>query len=149
MKISTKGQYALEAVLDLAYHSKDALESLKNISQRLGKSKNYLEQLFVQLRKAGVVESVRGAQGGYRLAKNPQEILVGDVIRPVEGSLRPVHCLDDPQGCLSYRSGQVCPTMEVWARIGDEIDRVLDRISIHDLLVCYERMERQELEYFI
>lgn len=149
MRISTKGQYALEAVLDLAYNSKDSLESLKNIAQRLDKSKNYLEQLFVLLRKAGVVESVRGAQGGYRLAKSPQEITAGDVVRPVEGSLQPVHCLDDPQSCMSCKNGQICPTMDVWRKVGEEIEQVLDQITLQDLLVCYEQSIGSELEYYI
>ena len=149
MRISTKGQYALEAVLDLAHHSKDSLESLKNIAQRLDKSKNYLEQLFVQLRKAGVVESVRGAQGGYRLAKKPEEITAGDVVRPVEGSLQPVYCLEDPSSCTICMKGHICPTMDLWRKVGEEIEMVLDQITIQDLLVCYEQTVGLELEYYI
>ncbi|QSX07526.1 Rrf2 family transcriptional regulator [Alkalibacter rhizosphaerae] len=147
MKISTKGRYALEAVVDLAHNSKEELESLKNVAQRLGKSKNYLEQLFVQLRKAGVVVSVRGAQGGYRLAKNPEDFTVGDIVRPVEGSLLPVHCLEDDGKCPNK---EVCPTMQVWGKVGMEINRVMDQITLQDLLVCYEgSMTDVELEYYI
>lgn len=150
MKISTKGRYALEAVVDLALHSENQLESLKNVSQRLGKSKNYLEQLFVQLRKSGVVESVRGAQGGYRLAKKPEDILVGDVVRPVEGSLKPVRCLEESEACNSCEIEPICPTLPVWKKMGDEISRVMDQTTIQDLLNCYEKHTgNKELEYYI
>jgi Rrf2 family protein len=150
MKISTKGRYALEAVVDLACHSDERLESLKNIAQRLGKSKNYLEQLFIQLRKAGVVESIRGAQGGYRLAKHPQDITVGDVVRPVEGSLLPVHCLKESEGGLPCENELFCPTISVWAKVGEEINQIMEQVTIQDLLSCYQQaLTKQELEYYI
>ena len=87
MKISTKGRYALEAVTDLVLHAGDQYGSIRGIAQRRGLSDNYLEQLFLQLRRAGLVESVRGPQGGYRLARDPSAVSAGDVLRAAEGSL--------------------------------------------------------------
>lgn len=149
MKISTKGRYALEAVVDLAYHSRDELESLKNIADRLDKSKNYLEQLFVILRQNGIVESIRGAQGGYKLAKPAKEITAGDVIRAVEGNLVPVACLVsslDTMSCSRYKS---CVSRLLWKGMSDEIDKVVDSVTIEDLVLKYRDMNRETIEYFI
>ncbi|MBF7096031.1 RrF2 family transcriptional regulator [Alkalibacter mobilis] len=150
MKISTKGRYALEAVLDLACHSKEELESLKNIAMRLDKSKNYLEQLFVILRKSQLIESVRGAQGGYRLARTPETITAGDIIRSVEGSMAPVGCLEagiDACECGNYK---ICPTRDVWGGIESRINEVLDSVTLKDLMDCYESYSgKNELEYYI
>ncbi|NTW71377.1 MAG: Rrf2 family transcriptional regulator [Eubacteriaceae bacterium] len=149
MKISTKGRYALEAVLDLAYHSSDELESLKNIADRLDKSKNYLEQLFVILRQNGIVESIRGAQGGYKLAKPAKKITAGEVIRAVEGELVPVACLvssKDAMSCSRYKS---CVSRLLWKGMSDEIDKVVDSVTIEDLVLKYRDMKKETIEYFI
>ena len=107
MKISTKSQYALEALMDLHLHAVDGQESLKNIAQRRGISEHYLEQIFSTLRKAGIVESFRGAQGGYRLAREPGSITAGEVIRALEGPLCPVKCV-----CSSRDDEKRCPMLE-------------------------------------
>jgi Rrf2 family protein len=150
MKISTKGRYALEAVVDLSYHAKDELESLKSIAKRLNKSKNYLEQLFVLLRQNNIVVSIRGSQGGYKLAKEASKITAGDVVRAVEGSLAPVACLDfsnKEQCCGDYEK---CVTRVVWKKMMDEISNVLDDVTIQDLKDCYEKMNKENIiEYYI
>ena len=95
MKISTKGRYALRTMLDLAMHDQGSLIPLKEISKRQGVTIKYLEQVMNLLSKAGYVRSVRGAGGGYRLAKDPSEYTIGDILRVAEGSLAPVICLED------------------------------------------------------
>lgn len=147
MKISTKGRYALEAVVDLAVFSTSGLESLKNIADRLNISKNYLEQLFVVLRQKGIVDSVRGAQGGYRLARAAHEMKAGDVIRAVEGPLSPVSCLDVRkcnQPCGSY---DLCVTRILWQKLMDEINEAVDAVTIEDLVNSYGKMRDKEDVY--
>ncbi|NDL68760.1 RrF2 family transcriptional regulator [Anaerotalea alkaliphila] len=137
MKISTKGRYALEAVVDLAVNSTDHLQSLQQIAERLDLSKNYLEQLFGTLRKKGIVNSIRGAQGGYLLARAPEAITAGEVIRAVEGPLSPVVCLDDgkcQQACTDF---EMCVTRIVWQAIMDEINQVADEVTLQDLVSDY------------
>ncbi len=150
MKISTKGRYALEAVVDLAVFSVSGLESLKNIADRLDISKNYLEQLFVVLRQKGIVDSVRGAQGGYRLSRAANELTAGDVIRAVEGPLSPVACLDEGkchQPCGSY---DLCVTRILWQKLMDEINAATDAVTIEDLVQAYgARNNKESFEYFI
>lgn len=149
MKISTKGRYALEAVVDLAYHAQEELESIKNISDHLGVSKNYLEQIFVHLRKKGIVDSVRGAQGGYRLAKPSALISAGDVIRAVEGNLLPVACVEN-QVCVQDEGAcEACITQSFWFKMTDAINQVVDHISIADLVEDYEKRQVPSIEYFI
>ncbi|PKM93875.1 MAG: Rrf2 family transcriptional regulator [Firmicutes bacterium HGW-Firmicutes-1] len=150
MKISTKGRYALEAVLDLAVHSQTEVENLNNISERLKISKNYLEQLFSVLRKKELINSVRGAQGGYRLARSADKITAGEVIRAVEGPLSPVNCIeegkcDDP--CNDYST---CVTRLMWLRMMDEINKAADSVTISDLVDAYGKMKKKDIiEYFI
>lgn len=150
MKISTKGRYALEAVVDLACHSKTELESLRSIAERLSISKNYLEQLFVGLKKAELVDSVRGARGGYRLAKAAEETTVGEVLRAVEGSLSPVACLDEESCGQEAGRYQACATRVVWQGMLDEINKVVDTVTIGDLAACCEQMNQGgTIEYYI
>ena len=94
MKISTKGRYALRLMLELALHDANQWISVKEIAKNQEISGKYLEQIITQLHRAMLVQSVRGAQGGYRLAKKPEEIKVGMVLRAVEGELAPVSCLE-------------------------------------------------------
>ena len=135
MKISTKGQFALEALIDLQLHAVDGQESLKNIAVRRGISEHYLEQIFALLRKAGIVESIRGAQGGYRLAREPRSITAGEIIRSAEGPLYPVKCVgsktEDENLCPMIDR---CVTRPLWARITAEIDSVIDGVTLLDLM---------------
>lgn len=134
MKLSTKGRYGVAAMYDLALHYGQGPISLKSVAQRQGISEHYLEQLMGTLRKAGYVKSVRGAQGGYTLTREPAAITVGDIIRIMEGPIAPVDCLlaeaADNKYCL--RAGH-CVTRGVWAKVRDSIAAVLDGISLADL----------------
>lgn len=132
MKISTKGRYALRLMLDLALNSGGDLVRIRNIAERQEISEKYLEQIISILNHAGYVRSVRGAQGGYRLAKDPSEYTVGMILRLTEGSLAPVACLDDEVNqCSRYEQ---CATLEVWERLRDAINGVVDHITLADLV---------------
>jgi Rrf2 family iron-sulfur cluster assembly transcriptional regulator len=130
MRLTTKGQYAVRAMVNLACREADSPVSLKDISADEGISLSYLEQLFVKLRKGGVVSSVRGPGGGYVLARDAADINVADVITVVEEPLNPVACLDDDTGCdLSSN----CITQKVWKGLGDKIKEFLSSVTIEDL----------------
>ena len=113
MKLSTKGRYGLRALIDLALYSENETASIASISARQHISESYLEQLIGKLRKAGLVVSVRGAGGGYKLAKPAEEISVGDILRALEGNLDPVECpgLKEESAC---DSSEFCVTKYVW-----------------------------------
>lgn len=132
MKISTKGRYALRVMLDLAIHNTGEYIPLKEISQRQGITVKYLEQIIPQLKKAGYLKSIRGNSGGYRLAREPREYCVGDILRTMEGSLAPVSCLEDESN-LCERSG-MCPTLRFWKGLENAISNYVDSVTLQDLL---------------
>ena len=134
MKLSTKGRYGLRAVLDLAVHSEEEAVSLSSIEERQSISISYLEQLIAKLRKAGIVESKRGAQGGYSLAKPAEEISVGDILRALEGDLHPVDCAEIYGGTATCSSSDLCVTKYVWKRISDSIDAAVDALMLSELV---------------
>ncbi len=144
MKISTKGRYALRLMLDLAEHS-DGYIALKDIAERQGLSKKYLEQIVPLLNKADILKTNRGYQGGYRLARSPSEYTVGDILRITEGSIAPVSCLDgDTNTC--ERSNE-CASLSVWKGLNEVIEKYLDGITLQDILDNY-RAETAD-EYYI
>ena len=133
MKLSTKGRYGLRALIDLALYSDEAAVPISSVATRQGISESYLEQLFGKLRKAGLVTSVRGAQGGYQLAKNASEISVGDILRALEGNLNAVECpgLKAEDGC---QGADFCVTKYVWQKINDSIAKTVNEISLQQLV---------------
>lgn len=132
MKISTKGRYAVRVMLDLALHNTGECIKVKDIAERQGLSEKYLEQIIATLNKAGYVRSVRGAQGGYRLAKTPQEYTVGMILRLTEGSLAPVACLEEDN--LQCNRIDTCETLQIWKDLYDAINQVVDNVTIADLM---------------
>lgn len=132
MRLSTRGHYGLKAMFDLAQNYGSGPISLKTVAERQNLSDHYLEQLIAMLRKAGLVKSMRGAKGGYLLAREPSEIKVGDVIRVLEGPIAPVHCVSekDPVDC---NEADYCITRTVWARVRDGLAELLDSITLADL----------------
>lgn len=134
MKISTKGRYALRLMLDLAINHTGSYIPLKTVAQRQNISDKYLEQIIHQLSKAGFVQSARGAQGGYRLARTPDEYTVGEILRTVEGSLAPVSCLDCKTPCDQFDS---CITIGLYKKIQQAIDGVVDHTTLHDMISDY------------
>lgn len=133
MKISTKGRYGLRALIDLAKYSEIEPVSINSIATRQGISERYLEQLMTLLKKAGLIKSIRGAGGGYVLAKNINEISVGDVLRALEGSLEPVECGAFRTDAPCEASGG-CVTKYVWQRINESINKTVDEISLEQLV---------------
>jgi Rrf2 family protein len=134
MKLSTKGRYGLRAVLDLALHNEEEAVALSQIAERQGISMSYLEQLISKLRKAGIVNGIRGAQGGYVLAVPAEELSVGDILRTLEGDLYPVDCSEINSGDDTCSKSYTCVTKYVWKRISDSINDVVDGIMLSDLV---------------
>ncbi|MCR5746682.1 MAG: Rrf2 family transcriptional regulator [Lachnospiraceae bacterium] len=120
MKISTKGTYAIQVMLDLAIHNTGENINVKKIAERQEISEKYLEQIISILNKAGYVRSIRGAQGGYRLTRSPSEYTVGDILRATEGSLEPVPV--------------TASSLSVWRKLSDAINDVLDSVTLQDLV---------------
>ena len=145
MKISTKGRYALRMLLDLAEHKDDGFIALKEIAQRQGISKKYLEQIVPILNKTDILQTTRGFQGGYKLAQAPNKYTIGKILRLTEGSLSPISCLDqDPIRC--ERSGN-CATLPLWQGLNKVINDYLDNITLQDLLD--KQIERNADNYMI
>ena len=140
MKLSTKGRYAVRALVDLTRYSEEGPVNLKSISEREGISVSYLEQLFNRLRRNGIVKSVRGPGGGYLLAKDKRQISIADVVSAVEEQLVLVDCASmsgslHEGGCDRIES---CVTRLVWEDLGKEVIKFLDSISMDDL---YQKAE--------
>ena len=126
---STKGQYALRAMADLAQH--DGWVSLGDVAKRQNISRKYLEQVISLMSKAGYVESLRGKGGGYRLTKKPEEYTLGQILRAAEGSLAPVACLDCTRGRPIMDS---CSTISVWRDLGKVTSDYLNNKTLADIL---------------
>ena len=135
MKLSTKGKYGLRAFIDLAASGEGQPVSILSIAQRQEISISYLEKLMAMLKKAGLVESVRGVNGGYTVARPMDEISVGDVLRALEGDLAPVECAGIESGQASQCSGSSqCVSKIVWKRINDSINDTVDSSYIGELV---------------
>ena len=148
MRISTRGRYAVRVMLDLALYGQGEYVKARQIAKRQGISEKYLEQIIAVLNKAGFVQSVRGAQGGYCLAGSPEDYTVGQILRLTEGTLNPAPCLDDcgeegsadggfagggsaGAGC-ARRS--FCETAGVWKQLAEAVSGVVDHVTIADLV---------------
>ena len=132
MKISTKGRYALRMMIDLAQQNSDEYIALKDISGRQNLSVKYLEQITSTLAQAGLVLSIRGPQGGYKMARRPSEYTIGDILRATEGSLAPVQCLEgEINECP--RAGE-CTTLTFWTGFKKAIDDYVDSITLEDII---------------
>lgn len=132
MKISTKGRYALRLMLDLALNNTGEPVRIKDIASRQEISDKYLEQIISVLNKAGYVKSLRGPQGGYKLARDPKDYTVGMILRLTEGSLAPVACLEDEVNLCSRQDE--CATLILWEKLYDAIKDVVDGYTLADLV---------------
>lgn len=130
MRLSTKGRYAVTAMLDLAIHAGKSPVTLADISQCQGISLSYLEQLFAKLRREGLVEGVRGPGGGYRLAKPAQEISVADIISAVDEKVDATLC----EGKENCQDGERCLTHDLWSSLSAQIFNYLASINLADFL---------------
>ena len=152
MRLSTRGRYALRAMIDLALHADEGPVLRSDIAERQEVSADYIEQLFVKLRRAGLIESVRGPGGGYILAKSADQIRAGDIIRTVEGPIALVHCVAPQQEDACHRVDS-CVTHLLWKRLSDKVAEVLDSVTLTDLCdqarelegaLCMEEIRNQE-----
>ncbi len=148
MKISTKGRYGLRAMVDLAINASVEHVALNAVAERQNISMNYLEQVFAGLRKAELVKSVKGAQGGYTLARKPESIKVGDILRVLEGNLS---VIDESETYnIDNKSIQYCLKLNVWDKIDESINAVVDSITLGDLVQDYKRLnDLESIMYYI
>lgn len=132
MKISTKGRYALRIMIDLARHDEGSYIRLKDIAERRNITLKYMEQIMPLLTKAGYVRSYRGNNGGYMLARKPEEYTVGDILRTTEGSMAPIACIEDrPNRCPRCEE---CTTLPFWEGLWKVINEYTDRYTLADLM---------------
>ena len=144
MKISTKGRYGLRIMIDIAVYGKGECVSLKDIAEREHLSEKYLEQIINLLGKENLVQSVRGARGGYHLTKSPEEITVKEILLATEGSLAPVACAADNDCCENYCD---CVTSFIWTQMYDAVMGVVEKITLKDLVEKSTSVDRSvELE---
>ena len=137
MKLSTRGRYGIHAMYDLAAHGGAGPVPIKAISEREGVPEAYLEQLMGQLKRAGLVSSTRGAQGGYALARPACEISVGEVLRTLEGGLDLVDCLTEEDAC---GKACACPSRIVYQKLRDGLNQLADSITLQDMIEDYQRV---------
>lgn len=131
MKISTKGRYALRIMVDLAINNNGNFISLKDIATRQEISNKYLEQIIAMLNKKGYLETARGNNGGYKLAKKPSEYKIGDILRATEGDLKPIYCLSDYNICSRKEN---CKTHTFWKGLDNVISEYIDSKTLQDLI---------------
>ena len=132
MKISTRGRYALRFMIDLALHGNGDYTALKDVSHRQGISIKYLEQITSLLSKFGLLSSVRGPQGGYKLSRLPSDYTVGEILRITEGSLAPVACLESEKNLCEKRNA--CHTLQLWEGLEKVINDYLNSVTLEDLV---------------
>ena len=131
LRLSTKGQYGVRAMYEVAKAGSVGPVTIKEISVKQDVSVAYLEQILNKLRKAGIIQSVKGPGGGYMLARDPQKISIGQILKELEGPVAITSCLDPSEGCVRVDS---CVTHLLWKALGDNIERFLDSMSLLDLL---------------
>ncbi len=132
MMISTRGRYALRMMLDLAEHGEGDFVALKDIAERQGISKKYLEQIIPVLNRSGLLQTSRGFQGGYRLVKSPGEYTVLEILNATEGSMAPVACLEGEENFCPRQAE--CLTLSVWQGLKKTVEDYLSGITLRDIL---------------
>ena len=143
MKLSSKGQYAVRALIDLSYNSNDNSVpiSLKDIAARESISLHYLEQIFFILKKAGIVRSLRGPNGGYLLNKKPSELLIGDIISSVE-PIEIISCISKSKNKKECGRRSICIAFDMWNSISNKITGFLNSITIEDVINEYKQKQK-------
>lgn len=132
MNVTSKGRYALRIMIDLAQHPEDGFVSLKTISERLNLSMKYLEMIVGSLKKAELVDSTRGKEGGYKLNRTPENYKIGDILRCIEDNLAPVACIKE--GEIQCDRSSACLTIPMWKELDDITNAYLDTVTLDDLL---------------
>ncbi|CDI49118.1 RrF2 family transcriptional regulator [Clostridium tetani] len=136
MKLSTKGRYGVRAMIDLALNYGNIPISIKSISERQNISEYYLEQLFATLRKADLIKSIRGSQGGYLLSREPKDINIAEIIETLEGPVELSNCVSQGE-CENMDS---CSTRLLWVRIKESIDNVTKTTTLQDMVDDYYKL---------
>ncbi|MEQ8153440.1 MAG: Rrf2 family transcriptional regulator [Clostridiaceae bacterium] len=137
MKLSTKGRYGVKAMVDLAINFGSEPVSIKEISKRQNISEYYLEQLFAPLRKAKLIRSIRGAQGGYVLNKDPKDIKVSDIMYVLEGPVEISDCIDG----VACDNLDCCATRLLWKKIKESLDEVMESVTLQDIVNDYKSIK--------
>ena len=132
MNVTSKGRYALRIMIDLAQHADEGFISLKTISERTELSMKYLEMIVGNLKKAELVESTRGKEGGYKLCKSPAEYTVGEILNCIEDNLAPVACIK--AGSINCEKSAACLTVPMWKELDDITNAYLSTVTLYDLL---------------
>lgn len=133
MKLSTKITYGVRALFDIAYHACGMPAKVNDIARRQGISPRYIEQIFIQLKKSGIIKTVRGPKGGYLLAKEPARITLGDIIRAIEGNIELVGCKAASATAEECIVSEQCVTAPIWNELNQKVSEFFDSISIEDL----------------
>jgi len=154
MKLSTQSRYGVRAVFDIAYHGGGEGVQIKDIARRQEISPRYLEQIFQKLRNGGILVSKRGPSGGYSLAKGPEEITVGAVVRVTEGGLAPVSCVHPEESGKNCDRITECVTRLIWKEAGEKLEDFFDSVTIQDLckkaeILGIRKEDAQSLMYYI
>ncbi len=149
MKLSTKGRYGIRALIDMAVYAGNEHISICSIAERQDISENYLEQVFSTLRKAGIVKSVKGAQGGYILVEKPENITIGRILRVLEGE---ISIIDEDAGAKATNENSISGLIRqhVWDRMTDDINHLADSVTLGDLADDYRKKNGlTEVMYYI
>lgn len=141
MKISTKGRYGLRILMDLAIHQSEKPRLIRDIAKSQQISEKYISRLVIALRKAGMVRSVRGVNGGFHIAMKPENITLLDVIEVMEGPLSIVDCVSTPKRC---GHSQNCAPREIWCKLNDDIRALMRRTTLADILASYDRQNEKD-----
>lgn len=142
MKLSTKGRYGVKAMVDLAVHYGKEPVPIKEISKRQDISDYYLEKLFASLRKAGLIKSIRGSQGGYFLSKEPKDITIKEIMEILEGPIEISNCINGSTN--SCGNMDCCATRLLWKKIKDSIDNVMQSVTLQDIVEDYQKMNNKD-----
>ena len=146
MKVSTKGDYGVRALVELAHHYGEGPVQSATIASRQEVPEPYLDQLLTTLRRAGFIRSVRGPHGGHALIREPREVKLSEVMEALEGSLAPIACVDDPESCT--KSGG-CVQRDVWEQVRDATRAILENVTIGDLAEKEREFNRNGGRYYI
>lgn len=146
MKVSTRGEYGVRAMVALARHYGDGPLSITEIARESSVPAAYLEQLIAPLRRSGLVESKRGARGGYVLGRSPSEVRIGDVYRVMEGPVAPMDCVSEDEAEQTCPLIEGCETRPIWLKVRDSIIDALDSTTLADLIATSPKRERSSTE---
>ena len=141
MKISTKGRYGLRILLDLAIHQSEKPRLIRDIAKSQQISEKYINRLVIALRKAGMIRSVRGVNGGFHIAMKPEDITLLDVIEVMEGPLSIVDCVKTPRRCAMHEN---CAPREIWCTLNEDIRNLMRRTTLADILEAYNRQNARD-----